>query len=218
MGGTWYPQQGYTPPPLKRFEEIPVAVRERLHAHLLDRFGKRYLARLTYVGGQISDQEELPIPPEDGGGTQRIFKYSIWYALSIPPGLGITKYESGIELDRDGNVVREIDLPPTRRFPEKEHLIALEKAYGVAAQLGFVPTETSASIGYDDNALSIVFELEQTLEDRDTYEIGRKAVVDAHSGNALRVEKTATNKELCYLDRPPLCVSIDDKGEVRFGR
>jgi hypothetical protein len=185
---------------------------------LLERFGGRYLAQLRYVGGYISDIEQVPSRYADiYAPDMKIPKYFLSYELVLPVDVGIREFAGDIGLDGAGNVVDEIDLPPTAKHPEKENVTSLRSAYATAAALGFPPAETEARISYDEGVESIVFQLDQVLERHGHYTLGRKAIIDAHTGLLMRIEKTAINIGPCHHDRKPLCVWIDNKGNIGFG-
>jgi hypothetical protein len=217
-GQPFYPFTDIEPKPIGAFQDIPERVRSRLHSHLLERFGARYLSRLNYVGGYVSEVEELPLRSANRYAPgMKIPKYFLSYELTVPPELGIRMFVGDIGLDGEGAIVEEIDLPPTAKHPEKEKMTSLRSAYATASALGFLPAETEARISYDRGLESIVFELDQALEKHGHYTLGRKAIIDVHTGLLVRIDKTAINIGPCHHDREPLCVWIDDKGNIGFG-
>jgi hypothetical protein len=177
----------YKPIEPQSLDEIPQDVRERLQTHLLDRLGKDYLASLTFAGGQIVDFDRLYVEePNAKNYKWTVFAYRLLFRLAAPDK-GITEYVAAIELDKNGGVIKEIELPPVRRSPLKANFISLTKAYATAAAHRFDVQQTSAELIYDRVTESIAYRLRQTVAYRSPTGTDRVIEIDAHSGRVLRV-------------------------------
>lgn len=177
----------YKPIEPKTLDEIPKKIRERLRAHLLERLGESYLAKLSFAGGQIVDFDDLYREEPNAKNYQwTVFAYRLVFRITAPEK-GIAEYCAAIELDKAGAVIREIELPPVRRSPVKANFIPLAQAYALAARNGFNVDETSADITYDPKIESLVYRLRQTVEYRPPSGTDRVIEVNAHTGRVVSI-------------------------------
>jgi len=174
----------YSPKEPTTLEELPIEIRSKLNAYLIDRLGKNYLARLQFVGGQVVDFEELyRINPGAKEYKWKIFAYRLGYRISVPEK-GIASYIGYVELDREGNVQREIEFPAVRRFPPKGDFVTLGTARERAIRAGMSPER--AEMLYSPQDGSLVFRLTQTTSRSSGGGIIRYIDIDAHTGALLR--------------------------------
>jgi len=176
----------YKPVEPKTLDEIPGQIRRKLHAHLIDRLGEKYVARLRFAGGQIVDHDELYRVDPSANYQWKVFAYSLIFRISAPEK-GITAYYARIELDKNGDVIRDIELPPVRRLPIKQNFIPLSQAYASASKHKFDRNSTRPEIVYDRDIESIVFQLNEVIGREP--QIDRIIEIDAHSGRVLRIRK-----------------------------
>lgn len=183
----------YEPREPKSFKDLPPVVRRRLQEHLVDRLGEEFAARLMFSGGQIIDIDELyRINPGARDYQWTIPSYVLELSFSAPER-GIADYCSSIELSKDGDVVREIRIPPIRRLPQKQNFVSLRDVLAKARTADFDPKRTTVTLGYDGSIESITYHLEQRLKPivvrGNTYgDVVRWMDVDAHSGRMLRLQ------------------------------
>jgi hypothetical protein len=183
----------YEPQEPKSLKDLPPVVRRKLYEHLVDRLGEAFAARLVLRGGQIIDIAELyRIHPVARDYQWTIPSFVLGLSFSVP-ARGIADYCSSIELSKDGDVVREIRIPPVRRLPQKQNFVSLRDVLAKARHAGFDPKRTAATLGYDEAIESITYHLEQRLKPivvrGNTYgDIVRWMDVDAHSGRMLRLQ------------------------------
>jgi len=168
----------------KTLADLPSQIRAKLERHLIERLGQSYYERLSFEGGQIVDFGELyRVDPSVRDFQWKIFAYRLIFRISEPPK-GIEGYYATVELDKDGDVQTEIDLPKVRRFPEKAHFIALSSACDQVKRLGLIPSR--ARLVYNKEHGSIAFHFEQKVEDDGLMMKFWNIEVDAHSGEILR--------------------------------
>lgn len=103
---------------------------------------------------------------------------------------GITEYVAAIELDKNSNVIKEIELPPVRRSPLKADFIPLSQAYETASAHHFDVEKTSAELLYDQVTESIAYRLRQTIAYQPPTGTDRVIEIDAHSGRILRTRES----------------------------
>lgn len=174
----------YTPKKPGTPQELPSEIQRKLNAYLTDRLGKNYLARLRFIGGQVIDFEELyRVNPNARQYKWKIFAYRLGYRISAPEK-GIESYVGYVELDRDGNVQKDIEFPAVRRFPAKGDFVTLEAARKRALRAGMSPE--AAELRYSREHDSLVFRLTQTISRHSGGRIVRRIDIDAHSGKLLR--------------------------------
>jgi hypothetical protein len=167
----------YKPVEVRSLDDLPPHIVAALTAHLQERLGADFLSQLRFSGGQAVDVERLY--REDPSAKKlrwQVFSYRLIYSLSLPEK-GIRVYEAAIWLDRNGKVIREIDLPAVAKDPSKGTFVSLGRALEVAAAHGFEPAR--AELEY------------RPKEDIITYRLSRVDAkfrfyffdVDAHSGD-----------------------------------
>lgn len=176
----------YKPVEPKSLDEIPDQIRRKLQAHLIDRLGEKYVARLTFVGGQIVDHDELYRVDPAANYQWTVFAYSLIFRMSAPEK-GITAYYARIELDKNGDVIQDIELPPVRRLPLKQDVIPLSHAYASASQHKFDRNKLRPEIAYNRDIESIVYQLSEVIGLQP--QTDRVIEIDAHSGRVLHIRK-----------------------------
>lgn len=182
----------YEPREPENLKDLPPVVRRKLHEHLVERLGEAFAARLVLSGGQITDIAELyRIHPLARDCQWTIPSYVLGLLFSVATR-GIANCCSNIALSKDGDVVREIRIPPVRRLPQKQNVVSLRDVIAKPRHAGFDPKRTGSTLGYDASIESITYHLEQRLKPvvvhENTYgDVVRWMDVDAHSGRMLRL-------------------------------
>ena len=168
----------YDPRTIERIDELPEQIAFRLKEHLVDRLGADYYSRLKFTCGLIVDFDELyRVDPGAKNSQWKIFAFKIEYSFSLPE-VGIKKYEAEIWLDKDGSVIREIDLPDTRNNPEKFTILPVKQAVRISKQKGMTPQKIE--LAYRDADNSIVWRMI-----RQTSHGTRQLDISAHNGQVL---------------------------------
>ncbi len=167
-----------------RLYDIPKAIREQLRAHLVDRLGDAYFTKLSFAFAQTVDFDRL-YKEEPGARDYKwtVFAYRLVFRIAAPEK-GITAYFAAIELDKNGAVIKEIELPPVRRAPHKANFIPLTQAYAIAAKNGFATGSAWAELVYDPKIESVIYRLSERMNNGD-----RTIEVDAHNGDVVRIQE-----------------------------
>jgi hypothetical protein len=176
----------YKPTEPKSLDEIPDQIRRKLQAHLIERLGEKYFARLAFAYGQVVDDDELKRVDPGANYQWKVFAYSLAFRISAPEK-GITAHFARIELDKNGDVIQDIELPPVRRLPLKQDFIPLSQAYATASQHKFDRNKLRPEIAYDRDIESIVYHLSEVIGLQP--QTDRIIEIDAHSGRILRIRK-----------------------------
>jgi hypothetical protein len=174
----------YEPVEPNSLDELPREIRRKLQAHLIERLGEKYFARLTFAYGQIVDHDELKRVDPKANYQWKVFAYSLTFRISAPEK-GITAYFSRIELDKNGDVIEDIELPPVRRLPLKQDFIPLSQAYMRASRHKFDRNKLRPEIAYNREIESIVYQLSEVIGLQP--QTDRVIEIDAHSGRVLGV-------------------------------
>lgn len=182
--GWYYPR---TP---QSMDDLPDTIRTKLHSHLVARLGQEFYSRLRINGGQIVDLSRLYIA-DPKARDFRWTPYSYYICFSFEDtAKGIGLYSAKIILDKDGNVVQEIELPNIRKHPHKGIIIPLPDAKKIAQVNGFHPDSTSISLDYDKKEESIAWCFTQSVF---SSEYGLQSVtlrIDAYSGKVIDTGKS----------------------------
>lgn len=177
--GSYHPKEPYS------IFDLSDSIRTKLTAHLIDRLGQGFYSKLRISGGQILNIDRLYIV-EDNAKNYKWTPYSYYLCFSFQDtSKGIGLYTAKIVLDKNGNVVDEIQLPNIKDFPEKGNLISLENAKVIATENEFYNDKTEISLSYDDKVGSITWNFKQTTYNSNHTLSGSTLVIDAHNGKIL---------------------------------
>jgi hypothetical protein len=164
--------------------DLPQAIVAKLNRHLVERFGADYYARLSFAGGQIVDFDELyRVNPSAKQYQWKVFAYRLGFMISAPEK-GIKAYYGFIELDRNGDVQKEIEFPAVRLSPVKADFITLDSAYQRSIEAGLSPV--LAELQYSKQQDSIVIRLSRQIADNGLTITYRTIEIDAHTRELLR--------------------------------
>ena len=138
----------YEAPALTNWASIPEPAKSRIIAHLKNRLGDAFYAKLSLVGGQIFDLKALyEKEPQFKNSKVEIPAYRLFLRFSFPE-MGIEFYDAVIECRTDGSVIKEIDLPEIAKHPDRAQFISTSKALEIAKQKGFDPAKAIMELDY----------------------------------------------------------------------
>jgi hypothetical protein len=169
----------YSPKYVTSFSDLPTDIARKVTSHLLDRLGEEFYSKLLFTSAVIVDLDELC--RIDGCNYQwKVFSYKLEYAFSLPE-IGIKRYEASIWLDKNGDVLKEIDLPAIRQNPAKANFISVKEAIAIGKKKKF---KTSfVELAYREKEDSIVWKLVRNPSGPDGYT--HQIEVSAHDGSVL---------------------------------
>lgn len=170
--------------PLSMYD-LPDSIRIKLEAHLIDRLGADFYAKIKISGGQIIDLDRLYIVEKDAVN-YKWTPYSYYLCFSFQDTTkGIGLYTAKIVLDKYGNVIEEIQLPNIKDNPDKATIISKEQAKIIATENKFYDENTYISISYDEQAGSITWRFTQKTYEPNHTVWGSTWEIDAHNGKVL---------------------------------
>lgn len=180
----------YYPRKPQSMDDLPDTIRTKLQSHLVARLGQKFYSRLRINGGQIVDLSRLYIA-DPKARDFRWTPYSYYICFSFEDtAKGIGLYSAKIILDKDGNIVQEIEFPDMMKHPYKSIIIPLDEAKKIAQVNGSHPDSTSINLDYDKKEESIVWCFTQSVF---SSEYGLQSValrIDAHNGKVIDTGKS----------------------------
>jgi hypothetical protein len=179
----------YEPKTPQSLNELPDSIREKLDKHLVGRLGEQFYSKLKLNGGQIVNLDRLykvNLNAKDYKWTP----YSYYLCLSFQDTTkGIGLYTAKIVLDKNGNVVKEIELPDIVAHPEKANLISINSAKVIAKSNSFPSTVGNIKLQYDNDSGSLVWCFEKITKDNGLSFSTETLIIDAHTGKVLGSEQ-----------------------------
>lgn len=126
----------YSPKSVDSLDQLPKEIVSKLQTHLIDRLGKDFYSRLKFAYGLIVDFDELRRVDPNANFQWEVFAYTAEFAFSMPD-VGIKKYEAVIWLNKDGKIIREIDLPNISKNRDKAIIIPVKQAIKISKKNKF---------------------------------------------------------------------------------
>lgn len=173
---SFYP---YSPRSTTSLNDIPPDIVAKVTTHLKARLGDEFYSKLQFSYCVIVDLDALKRSNPDSNYQWKVFSYNLQYRFSIPE-LGIKLYEAEIWLDKNGDVIREIDLPAIRQNPEKAKIISIKEAIAVGKKQNKFRHDR-IRLGFRKEDDSIVWNLVADNKDGSTSEME----ISAHNGTVL---------------------------------
>ena len=173
----------YTTGPIKTLDDLPDEIKAKLEAHLIKRLGQDYFRRLSVSGGQIVDLEELyRINPRAKNYQWKVFSYRIGFRISAPEK-GIRQFNGYIELDRNGDLLKDIEFPAVTKAPWKGNFVSFESALKTAEKFGMIAI--SSQIKYSSRKDVLMFVMQERIP-RDTVSGNIRVIsINAHTGELI---------------------------------
>jgi hypothetical protein len=156
-GTIWFPD--YEPPEVHQLSELPEQVRLELAAHLRERLGTALFAELTFAGGQAIDRAK--VLQDDPDLEWRVPDYHLHFLLSRPAAC--FDYYAEIDVDAQGRVINEIDLPDVAAHGGELRVVSLDQAFEAVWAAGH-SGPLSAEIEYQKDLDAIVWVIEPSNE------------------------------------------------------
>lgn len=130
--GSRYSFRVYRPVTIRRLNELPSPVLSKLEAHLKERLGAKFYARLRFDWGDSINLDDL-YRTEPYWKTEKVGAYDLVFHFS-DESKGLKAFYSKLLLDANGVVMDEINLPDVANAPLKAKLIPAKQALKIAAQ------------------------------------------------------------------------------------
>lgn len=179
----------YRPQSPNSLSDLPDSIREKLVKHLVTRLGEQLYSKIKISGGQIVDLDRLYVV-EANAKNYRWTPYSYYLCFSFQDtSKGIGLYTAKIVLDKNGNIIKEIQLPDIKSNPGKANVISIESAKTIAKKHNFNPTPDKIRLDYDLETESLIWCFEKVTNDNGLTFSLETLIVDAHTGIILGTRK-----------------------------
>lgn len=143
-----YSWEKYTPRKIRSFKDIPENIEEKVRNYLKERVGNELANDFELVAGQIMELDEFKeyFP-------NSTLKTAYYLELSYRNlNKGISMYASNLELDENGEVVKEIQFPVLANDNYPFEIYSFKRIKQKAKQDEFYfPDKTEIDIKYDSN-------------------------------------------------------------------
>ncbi len=190
----------YYPRQPRRLSEIPKKIADSATMYLKKRVGQLFYDDFKLIDGQIVDLEELNSMYNYWNSSKTSY-YLFFSYRNI--GAGIKMYVSKIELDKNGNILKDIEFPAIAENSIQEKLVSFNKIKEIVIESGFYKDVRVVENGYN---ISFKTEIELSyLEDENiliwmfsnTYRVGNylssfeeeKRIYNAHNGEFIETKK-----------------------------
>jgi hypothetical protein len=162
-GDIWYGVD-YDPPPPRSLDDLGPKVRAKLNAYLVQRLSGEYSSKLSLVGGQVIDRNELREKvPQSADYKWRPPKYNLHFSFPVaadPNGLCVS-----VKLDEDGSVLEPIGLPNFVLHPERSAIASTAEADGIAKRNGVPIDKAIRRLYYFPDTETIEYDFEFVKHD-----------------------------------------------------
>lgn len=174
----------YEPATPNSLADLPDSIRQKLVNHLKDRLGGPFYSRLHLTYGQIVNLDRLYKVSHNAGNYKWTpYSYYLYFGFE-DSAKGIGQYNASIVLDKQGQVVDEIELPDIKNNPEKSNIIPLGQIKKIAEKNGFDP-KMRIELGFDRESNSITWNFTKVTNDQRFSFSYSVLCIDAHTGRVI---------------------------------
>ncbi len=171
----------YEPKIIRSLNDLPNPISKKVKLYLKKRVGNNVFKSFNLINGQIVDLEELKKRnPESEYETAYYLCFSYRNLKA-----GISMYSSTLKLDRNGNILKDIDFPILKKNTFKK-IIPFSEIKKKAIEKDFLKDRTAIDIGYlpEENLLVWKFVNEQYINN---HQISREEIIfNIRDGQYLR--------------------------------
>ena len=170
----------YYPREPRSFNELPKSIAERVKQYIEKRVGFKMSNNFELVDGQIINLEkyyELSPNSSCKAAYYLCFSYRNLNA-------GISMYTSKIELDEDGNILKDLEFPLIINDSVPIQLISFNRIKEIAFEQKFYnPGKSEIEMGYNSQKNILVWKFESTDYHNDNTFTERTYIYNAHNGH-----------------------------------
>lgn len=176
----------YEPKIIRYDKDLPATIKEKVANHLKERVGGDFYAKLRISDGIIVDLDRLLIV-EDYLNTYHWTPQSYYLSISFMDTTnGIACFSAKMVLDKEGNIIEEINLPNIQQDISKGEIMSMAEAIEVAKCNNYYNEKTYIDFEYDENndCFTWIF-TEPIYNDKFTSSYKRFRIA-AHNGKMLK--------------------------------
>lgn len=162
--------------------DLPENIAEKVTEYLMNRVGKENYSDFNLIGGQIIEIDVFKRRyPNENPKTAYYLCFSYRNLAS-----GISMYSSKIELNEQGEVLKDLEFPKTA---EKVELISLSEIRSSAQKDGYYKQDTTQiAMSYFSKSNRLVWKFINTVFYKDYTSLTQNIFYDAHNGEFIRVD------------------------------
>lgn len=140
----------YEPTETSDINELPEWLLKKARRHLINRLGGDVYSRLSFRQAQVVDVDEYyRLNPDWDRIRHPIHAYDLHFLLGFKDE-GPVEYCAQIKFDAQGNILTDIDLPVTAKYPERARVLPLQEVLDLAESLGVPLDEAYLEMKYDE--------------------------------------------------------------------
>ncbi|MGJ5641361.1 hypothetical protein [Formosa sp. S-31] len=176
---------GYTPREPTSLQDLPKFIQKNTIEYLKKRVGNSEFENFELIGGQIIDLKEFKkIKPKSN---QKTAYYLCFSYRNIDAG--ISNYTSKIELDENGNIIKDIDFPIVEANSIQEKIVPLKLIIEKAQKRNFYKKEkTQFKMSYYASDNILVWKLVNETYNSDNTYLKEDLIFNAHNGNFIKLK------------------------------
>ncbi len=185
----------YRPKEPYSIHDLPEDIQRKVKTLFINRVGEKFYNRLILNGGQVVNLTRLyAVVPSAKSWKYVPPIYSLCFTI-LDNTKHISLYSFILKLNKQGNVIGEIELPNIKQNPSKSQIITLDEAKQIAVANNFYNKYTDVKTVYYPATDSIVWKFEQ-LEPGEGTRDQKQLLIDASNGSV--VAKLTTKVEVMY--------------------
>jgi len=176
---------GYYPREPTSLKNLPEFIQNKTIEYLKERVGKSEFENFELIGGQIIDLKEFK--KRTPKSNQKTAYYLCFSYRNIDSG--ISSYTSKIELDEEGNILKNIDFPIIQQNSIQEKFIPLKSIIDKAIKRNFYKKKkTQFKMSYNSKSNILVWRLVNETYNNDNTFLKEELIYNAHNGEFIKLK------------------------------
>lgn len=180
MNCPYYSFGAYIAKEPRNLDELPLTLSQKIKNHLLNRVGKKFYKNIYFKKGQIIDSIPYKKYSQKSKMKTRFHYYLCFAYTNIKKGIG--EYTSNIEIDENGNIIKEIDFPIDNRLIN--NIVSLKEIKDIAIKEKFyIEENTKIEMAYDSDKNLLIWIFKNKEYKPNGVYIEKELIYNAHNGN-----------------------------------
>lgn len=177
-----YSFSNYYPREPRSLEDLPEQIANKVSTYLKNRVGSKNYSDFNLIGGQIIDIDEYK--KRNPKSNPKTAYYLCFGYRNLESGIAI--YPSKIELDENGNILKDIGFPKTK---DKVKIISLSEIKTKALKDGYFKTDkTKIAMEYFSKSNILVWKFVNETYNKDYTYLEQDIFYNALNGEFIRVD------------------------------
>ena len=184
QGCSQYAFSNYYPKEPRSLTDLPKNISEKVSTYLKNRVGSKNYSDFNLIGGQIIEIVEYK---KRNPKSNRKTAYYLCFGYRNLES-GIAMYSSKIELDENGNIIKDIGFPKTK---DKINLISLSEIKNKASKDGYFKNDkTKIAMEYFSESNILVWKFVNETYNKDYTYLKENIFYNAFNGKFIRVDSS----------------------------